>query len=1361
MSTPLGSMHIELGLDSSKFASNLNASKRAVQYFSAEARALDGVLKNSGNSLTALSAKHKSLSQALEKQKEVLKTLKANFDKLEPGSKKWESAAIEIEKNKAKLEGLQGQLYQVEEALKKVHAENSRWGKLGTAFQSFGDKLKNAGSKLRDMGNAMAPVSTLLSAGLTLATKKALDFEGQMQTTKALLSDTVGTTEELNQATAQLGDASKKWAKQYGLSTADINTGMQEIIKAGLDVNQTMGAMPAILSASRATGENFNTVMEASTSIMSQFGLITSDTNQMLKNTNRVTDSLSFVANKTKAGFSDMGLAMEYVGPVANSVGMDIEETAAAIGILSNAGIGGQKAGTALRGALSKLLDPSKENAKAFEKLGFSAEEFRSGAIKLPDVIERIKKNTEGMTDAQKAALIAQAFGIEAQSGINALVSEGADALRGLTQETKNAEGYTDQLYKKMSGSGKSSVERFKSSLEVLQITIGQKLLPILTPLVEKVTKWIEKISEADESTQRFWTYLGAGLAVAYPALNFLGNALSTIGTVSSTLGKGFSWVSKLGQAKAGVEALGAATTGASTATGFLSSAVSFLGGLPWWGILAGGAVLAGLSIYAAHAGEAYQRTQEWGTAVSKTEAEDLSRLKAKVDETNRAMTTFGVEGKQGVEDVRQAFQGLVDDIAKLSDQNLAKNLKLAEQLGLSPETVEAMKRSANNVVDTAQRMADDVVAIYQKHNNDRKQLTEQEKAIVLNAQNELIRSKLELEGYSSQEIIAITKAMNGELSELNQAQVNEQIQTMSKWMSEEKKSYEERKSAIKEAISTLGPEEVAARAELHQKLEALESEHTATMGAYLDNYLALRKRGFDDQMKFLSDNKLDQSAYVEATKQELEALGVSYEEFLAISSDSLGKSAQSHSLWAETVAGATEDTRKANDFWNNLTWKDGEIKTNAKEVLVETLKTAEGWEQMQFVLKHANLDTNARVMIAEALIASGEWEKLSPSEKSLVVSNNQAVSALIKSKDLMEIWNGLPDNVKKLLGDNSNFIATEKGAREVLEGWNGLTPEQKKLMAEDLTANPTKSATDALNSVKQAVPAEIKAEDKTAPAKESAQASVDSPKQTSPVSMLGRDDTGDSVASVNKSVNSPRQTSPVSMLGRNDTGPAVAQANAAVNSPRQTAPTAINAVNNASGPAQQAKWDLNSIPRTITTFIQTVKETIFKNEKGTDFHPGGLAMVNDQKGPLYKELVTLPTGESFIPQGRDVILPLPRGSKVLTASRTKAFMSKLGVPKYAEGVGYSVNSPFIQSLDRAEKRLSQQVVVQQEAGEAVGLLKAILAELKRPNMDRLAIDVSGQLSYETPDYVRVAEMAGNILAQELKRKSQLKGLAT
>ncbi|MGD1370283.1 hypothetical protein, partial [Enterococcus faecium] len=71
------------------------------------------------------------------------------------------------------------------------------------------------------------------------------------------------------------------------------------------------------------------------------------------------------------------------------------------------------------------------------------------------------------------------------------------------------------------------------------------------------------------------------------------------------------------------------------------------------------------------------------------------------------------------------------------------------------------------------------------------------------------------------------------------------------------------------------------------------------------------------------------------------------------------------------------------------------------------------------------------------------------------------------------------------------------------------------------------------------------------------------------------------------------------------------------------------------------------------------------KNAKGTNFHPGGAAMVNDQKGPTYEELITLPSGEAFIPKGRNVVLDLPRGSKVLNATKTKRL-----VPKYADGIG-------------------------------------------------------------------------------------------
>lgn len=83
-----------------------------------------------------------------------------------------------------------------------------------------------------------------------------------------------------------------------------------------------------------------------------------------------------------------------------------------------------------------------------------------------------------------------------------------------------------------------------------------------------------------------------------------------------------------------------------------------------------------------------------------------------------------------------------------------------------------------------------------------------------------------------------------------------------------------------------------------------------------------------------------------------------------------------------------------------------------------------------------------------------------------------------------------------------------------------------------------------------------------------------------------------------------------------------------------------------------------NKVSKTIDLIVNTSK-----NATGTNYFEGGLATVNDQKGSLYKELITLPTGHSFIPEGRDVTMPLPRGTKILKASKTARMFPE--IPKF------------------------------------------------------------------------------------------------
>src|SRR5699024_4337737 len=95
--------------------------------------------------------------------------------------------------------------------------------------------------------------------------------------------------------------------------------------------------------------------------------------------------------------------------------------------------------------------------------------------------------------------------------------------------------------------------------------------------------------------------------------------------------------------------------------------------------------------------------------------------------------------------------------------------------------------------------------------------------------------------------------------------------------------------------------------------------------------------------------------------------------------------------------------------------------------------------------------------------------------------------------------------------------------------------------------------------------------------------------------------------------------------------------------------------------------------------------KSFFGYERGTNYHPGGFAMVNDQKGSRFREMIEYPDGTQYIPTGRNVIMDLPRGSKVLKASSTATMYP--GLPQYADGVGITNDAQFIRdsiSLERA-----------------------------------------------------------------------------
>lgn len=1367
--TPLGQMYIELGLDVSQFNPTLNGAKNAVKYFQNNVRSLDSTLKGNEKNAGLLQAKYKTLGQAIDSQRKVLDEMKKSFDKLDPGTAKFDKAAADIQRENAKLAAMENQLRGVEKALKDVGRENSWAGKM----DKLGDTFKSGGEKLRAMGDAMKPVSTALTAGFALSTKKAIDFESQMNTTKSLLADTIPTADELNSTTQKLGESSKGWAKQYGISTSSINEGMQEIIKKGFDANQTIAAMPAILDAAKASGDDFNVVMNASTNILRQFGL-------EAKDTNRVTDSLTYVANKTSAGFSDMGLAMEYIGPVAHSLGMSIEETSAAIGLLSDNGIAGEKAGTALRGALSKLLKPSKSNAAAMKELGFTVEEFQSGALKLPDIIDRIKESTKGWTDAEKSSAIARAFGVEAQTGMNALINQGGDALRKLTKETENARGYTKKLADELSKSSKNGVERFKSSLEVLQINIGQKLLPLLTPLLEKANEFIEWLDKAPESTQKLVLGFGGFLALGYPLLNMLGNASTGLGYLFKGGSKVASLFSKgLSLEKAGTEAAELGTQVAETAgkTGLLKTALAGLTS-PVSLLVGGTALLAyGLAYLANEKDKARIKAEEFGSTLNDVQRGELRSFQQTVDETSTAVANFGTHAGD-VEKVSGAFKKLYDEIVAGAEKANQRVQELATKWGLSEEDVARAKEKNAQMVSNTEAMMNQINEIYQRHNGDASKFSQEEKEIILNNQNEMIKAKLSMMDLSAEQQTAALQALNGDIRSLNETQLKHTRDVLKQALDEEKQLYETSKSELKELLNGKAIDKET----YNKRIQELESKHNQTMEALGSKYYQVMK-AMDEEWKTRTRSNTGNN-YWEEAKKVLEEYGLSYEEIGKKAAEASQKVGNSHSILANYTGEMSKEVKEANDAWSLLVGNinengNFEVKSNVKEVIGEAAKSAEGWEQLQFIAKTADINSNARTTIAEALVESGKWKDMTLEEKQVIVKNQAGLQAIFDSETHLKTWNSMPAKVKELLMKNADVMNKAEEASKALSNYEALKPKQKELLAndesvrkavarstdtlttwnattpftKDLKADPTNVLNNGQLSIDKitawnfasAETKSLDAVDNTSAAVGSAILSVNSPKQEAPINLFAADQTGGVRNETSGAINAIKQYNPVDILAKNSTSATVSEVKTGVNGIQDKTVT-INAQDNASGVLSGIKSWIDSVTGNFFTNIFASKHA-----HGTNYHPGGLAIVNDQRNSNYKEMVTLPNGRSFIPQGRDVLLPLPRGSKVLRADKTRRLMREMGIPKYASGIGIPSDAKFLREMEEAQRNITIQTTSVQN-GQDTDKIVSEMAIL-RASLEKILTAI---LNKDTNAYLDSSKVTDIITKTQKEREKML-----
>ena len=947
-------------------------------------------------------------------------------------------------------------------------------------------------------------------------------------------------------------------------------------------------------------------------------------------------------------------------------------------------------------------------------------------------------KNMDGILDELGMTGIRQGNMLKSLASASDKMSEAVSRSNTAWKENNALTNEASKRYE----TTESQLKIFKNKLTDIAIEFGGPLLKALNSGLDAAKPWIQtlsdmakKFSEMSTEQQQSIIKWGAMAAAIGPALKLFGSGASVIGgfakgigTIAKGIGKfsgtlktissGGGFINGLKQMATGMTATGAAAEGAAASTGLWSTAVGLLGNPLTWGVLAGGAALLGIGIIAKEMADANERTQTWGTSVSKLQDQELSRLKSKVDEVHQATVGFGQGGAQAVENVRKSVQGLADDIQKAIDKDLEKTLKGLEKVGASETIQKRAVAQAEQQKKNVQSMTDEIVQIYQNASDQHRKITREEQAIISDYENQFIDKQLSLQKYSADERTAIVKAMNGQISDLNETQLRKGTGVVAKWLKEEQKLYDEQVTALKDAHE----KRIYSQSEYNKEMEKLNAQHKTKMEAYGREYAELQKE-WSKKVPLNFGNDEQRKMYFDQMRKDWAELGLDYDKMMAKADQFADIVGRSSGMVAKSVQNMSQETKDANNIWNGLVFdpKTGQVKTNAQEEVTKALQAENGWENMQFILKHANLETNAKMTIGQALVEVGKWDSLTPQEKELVVGNNQGMKAVLDSKTLLEQYNAMPAAVKELLMKNTDFLSSGERATAIIERWNTLTPEQKELILKDAAsdkAERVRLAVDSLTGMAHVV--NLDAEDKTKSAIASAMSSIltlptdhktdliATPDgvtlgtnqamgalglyngfnvPTKPLTVDPSNATNGAQQAINKQQEWNNTPSPVKpQLG--DSSNAVNAGQAAINKQNEwnslsspmkyvtaDSSNAVNAANSATNA-------INGIPTSHHTTI-TATEVVNKvvnsfsrvfgprHEKGTNFHEGGLAMVNDQRGTLYKEMVTLPDGSSFIPEGRNVILDLPRGSKVMRAGLTKNFMRELGIPNFADGVGW------------------------------------------------------------------------------------------
>lgn len=387
----------------------------------------------------------------------------------------------------------------------------------------FGDKLNNMSKSLAKTGGVLSAAFTAPLLGIGVA---AVSSASEFQQNMNILQQVTGaSTEQMAAMQAQALDLGAKTV----FSAGEAADAMLELGKAGMSTSDIMDSISGVLDLAAAGGIGLAQAANLTANALNAFHLKASEAT-------RVANIFAATANASSADITDLGAGMQAAGFAFANANQPIENLAASLAILTNVGLTGSDAGTALKNAFMRMVNPTAEAAAVMKQLGISFYDANGQMKALPDIIDMLNTATAGLTDQQRDAALATIFMSDGMKAMLPLMDQGSAGFNRMVDAVSKQGAASEVANARMRGLA-GAIEYFKGSLDSFLIGTALPFLDSLSGMTRAAADAITAFGNLPQPIiNATLAFLGV-LAAAGPLMLAISGVISLLGAINPVIG--------------------------------------------------------------------------------------------------------------------------------------------------------------------------------------------------------------------------------------------------------------------------------------------------------------------------------------------------------------------------------------------------------------------------------------------------------------------------------------------------------------------------------------------------------------------------------------------------------------------------------------------------------------------------------------------------------------------------------------------------------------------------------------------------------------------------------------------------------